>query len=58
MQLSIVAGELQRAAEAAEEEGDEFYWHRYVFAPLNIQLLKFLTVLIYPNVLWMNSKIQ
>ncbi|EKT57885.1 MULTISPECIES: chromosome partition protein MukF [Providencia] len=34
MQLSIVAGELQRAAEAAEEGGDEFYWHRYVFAPL------------------------
>ncbi len=33
MQLSIVAGEL-RAAEAAEEGGDEFYWHRYVFAPL------------------------
>ena len=34
MQLSIVASELQRAAEAAEEGGDEFYWHRYVFAPL------------------------
>lgn len=33
MQLSIVAGELQRAAEAAEEGGDEFYWHRFVFAP-------------------------
>ncbi|MCW2258384.1 chromosome partition protein MukF [Providencia alcalifaciens] len=34
MQLSIVAGELQRSAEAAEEGGDEFYWHRFVFAPL------------------------
>ncbi|HHR6501691.1 TPA: chromosome partition protein MukF [Providencia alcalifaciens] len=34
MQLSIVAGELQRAAESAEEGGDEFYWHRHVFAPL------------------------
>lgn len=34
MQLSIVASELLRAAEAAEEGGDEFYWHRYVFAPL------------------------
>ncbi|MEA9390658.1 chromosome partition protein MukF [Acerihabitans sp. TG2] len=34
VQLSIVAQELQRAAEAAEEEGDEFHWHRNVFAPL------------------------
>ena len=34
MQLSIVASELKRAAEAAEEDGDEFHWHRNVFAPL------------------------
>ncbi|EKT58436.1 chromosome partition protein MukF [Providencia sneebia] len=34
MQLSVVAGELKRAAEAAEEGGDELYWHRFVFAPL------------------------
>ncbi|MEK9497608.1 chromosome partition protein MukF [Photorhabdus sp. P32] len=34
MQLSVVAGELHRAAEAAEEGGDEFHWHRNVFAPL------------------------
>ncbi|KQN56822.1 chromosome partition protein MukF [Erwinia sp. E602] len=34
MQLSIVAGELKRAADAAEEDGDEFHWHRNVFAPL------------------------
>ncbi|HGJ5875244.1 MAG TPA: chromosome partition protein MukF [Arsenophonus sp.] len=34
MQLSIVAGELSRAADAAEEEGDELHWHRHVFAPL------------------------
>ncbi|QWA12726.1 chromosome partition protein MukF [Sodalis ligni] len=34
VQLSIVAQELQRAAEAAEEDGDEFHWHRNVFAPL------------------------
>ncbi len=34
MQLSIVAGELKRAADAAEEGGDEFHWHRNVFAPL------------------------
>ncbi|MEQ2025962.1 chromosome partition protein MukF [Xenorhabdus szentirmaii] len=34
MQLSIVANELHRAAEAAEEDGDEFHWHRNVFAPL------------------------
>ncbi|PWC09297.1 chromosome partition protein MukF [Brenneria roseae subsp. americana] len=34
MQLSIVAQELSRAAEAAEEGGDEFHWHRNVFAPL------------------------
>ena len=34
MQLSIVAGELSRAADAAEEGGDEFHWHRNVFAPL------------------------
>lgn len=34
MQLSIVAQELLRAAEAAEEGGDEFHWHRNVFAPL------------------------
>lgn len=34
MQLSIVAGELKRAADAAEEGGDEFHWHRNVYAPL------------------------
>ncbi|MFU9137718.1 chromosome partition protein MukF [Erwinia tasmaniensis] len=34
MQLSIVAGELKRAADAAAEDGDEFHWHRNVFAPL------------------------
>ncbi|HAE79085.1 chromosome partition protein MukF [Morganella morganii] len=34
MQLSIVAGELSRAADAAEEGGDEYHWHRNVFAPL------------------------
>ncbi|PHM22863.1 chromosome partition protein MukF [Xenorhabdus ehlersii] len=34
MQLSIVANELHRAAEAAEEGGDELHWHRNVFAPL------------------------
>ncbi|MBA1845197.1 condensin subunit MukF, partial [Escherichia coli] len=32
--LSIVAGELKRAADAAEEGGDEFHWHRNVYAPL------------------------
>lgn len=34
MQLSIVAQELKRAAEAAAEGGDEFHWQRNVFAPL------------------------
>ncbi|CAA2930429.1 Chromosome partition protein MukF [Arsenophonus endosymbiont of Bemisia tabaci Q2] len=34
MQLWIVAGELSRGADAAEEGGDEFHWHRHVFAPL------------------------
>lgn len=34
MQLSIVAQELMRAADAAVEGGDEFHWHRHVFAPL------------------------
>ena len=34
MQLSIVANELKRAADAAQENGDEFHWHRNVFAPL------------------------
>ncbi len=34
VQLSIVAQELERTATAAEEGGDEFYWHRNVFAPL------------------------
>lgn len=34
MQLSVVAQELCSAAEAAEEGGDEFHWHRHVFAPL------------------------
>ena len=34
MQLSIVAGELKRAADAAAEGGDEFHWHRNVYAPL------------------------
>ncbi|MBK4714745.1 MULTISPECIES: chromosome partition protein MukF [Tenebrionibacter/Tenebrionicola group] len=34
MQLSVVAGELKSAAAAAAEGGDEFHWHRHVFAPL------------------------
>lgn len=34
MQLSIVAGELDSAASAAEDSGDEYHWHRNVFAPL------------------------
>lgn len=34
MQLSIVAQELKCAADAAEEGGDDFHWHRNVFAPL------------------------
>ncbi|MBJ3815267.1 chromosome partition protein MukF [Shimwellia pseudoproteus] len=34
MQLSIVAGELKRAANAADEDGDDLHWHRNVFAPL------------------------
>lgn len=34
MQLSMVAQELKRAADAAEENGDELHWHRQVFAPL------------------------
>lgn len=34
VQLSIVAEEIQRASDAAEENGDEHYWHRNVFAPL------------------------
>ena len=34
MQLSIVAQELKRAADAADEGGDDFHWHRNVYAPL------------------------
>ncbi|MDF7668055.1 chromosome partition protein MukF [Orbaceae bacterium ESL0727] len=34
MQLSIVAQELKRAADAAQEDGDDLHWHRNVFAPL------------------------
>lgn len=34
VQLSIVADEIQRASDAAEENGDEHYWRRNVFAPL------------------------
>ena len=34
VQLSIVADEIQRASDAAEEGGDEHYWRRNVFAPL------------------------
>ena len=34
LQLSIVAQELKRAADAALEGGDEMHWHRNVFAPL------------------------
>ncbi|PJG86432.1 chromosome partition protein MukF [Conservatibacter flavescens] len=34
VQLSIVADEIQRASNAAEEGGDEHYWRRNVFAPL------------------------
>lgn len=34
MQLAVVAHELKRAADAAQEAGDEFHWHRHVYAPL------------------------
>ncbi|XKM14019.1 chromosome partition protein MukF [Orbaceae bacterium ac157xtp] len=34
IQLSIVAQELKRAADASLEGGDELHWHRNVFAPL------------------------
>lgn len=34
VQLSIVADEIHRATEAAEEGGDEYFWRRNVFAPL------------------------
>ncbi len=34
VQLSIVASEVERAASAAEEDGDNFHWRRQVFAPL------------------------
>ena len=34
VQLSIVAEEIQRASDSAEENGDEHYWRRNVFAPL------------------------
>ncbi len=34
VQLSIVADEIQRASDAAEEGGDEHHWRRNVFAPL------------------------
>lgn len=34
VQLSIVADEIQRASEAAEEGGDQHHWRRNVFAPL------------------------
>lgn len=34
MQLSIVGSELSRAADAALADGDQFHWHRNVFAPL------------------------
>ncbi|MGC6247093.1 chromosome partition protein MukF [Bisgaard Taxon 45] len=34
VQLSIVADEIQRASEVAEEGGDEHHWRRNVFAPL------------------------
>lgn len=34
VQLSIVADEIQRASQAAEEGGDEYFWRRNVFAPL------------------------
>ena len=34
VQLSIVAEEIQRASDAAEENGDEHYWRGNVFAPL------------------------
>ncbi|OZN24855.1 condensin subunit MukF [Actinobacillus seminis] len=34
VQLSIVADEIQRASEVAEENGDEHHWRRNVFAPL------------------------
>ncbi|XPE50519.1 hypothetical protein ACNKHL_05360 [Shigella flexneri] len=41
MQLSIVAGELERAADAAEG-GDEFHWHRNVYAPLKYSVAEIL----------------
>lgn len=34
VQLSIVAAELKRAADAAAEDGDDIHWQRNVYAPL------------------------
>lgn len=34
IQLSIVADEIQRASNAAEQGGDEYFWRNQVFAPL------------------------
>lgn len=34
VQLSIVADEIQRASLAAEEDGDDYFWRRNVYAPL------------------------
>ena len=34
MQLSMVASGLKQAADAAQEGGDDYHWHRNVFAPL------------------------
>lgn len=38
MQLSMVALELERVAEAAQEGGDEMHWQRTVFAPLKFSV--------------------
>lgn len=38
VQLSIVAQELERTAISAEEGGDDYFWHRNVFAPLKFSV--------------------
>lgn len=60
VQLSIVADEIQRASDSAEEgvenNENEHYWRRNVFAPLKYSVAEiFLIASIFHNVSWMKT---
>lgn len=59
VQLSIVADEIQRASDSAEEgvenNESEHFWRRNVFAPLKYSVAEILIASIFHNALWMKT---